>query len=310
MRLNVLGLVLLLGQLFFSPFTYGEGKVIGYAASWSANPKTINYKHLTHLNYSFGIPKKNGDMEPILGEEKLIEIVKLSHKNGIKILLAIGGWDLGDGGGKDQRFHSLAENSNYRANFISKLIGLVNKYDLDGIDMDWEYPDPVNGGENPHFTALMKELSEKLRPEGKLLTAAVAAYGFNGDGVSSKVFPYIDFLNLMAYDGGNGSNHSPFSMAERSIKYWSDKGLPKEKLVLGVPFYARPSWKSYKDLISLGADPKKDQFKNDYYNGIDTIRKKSRLALSSGAGVMIWELAQDTNDDNSLLKAISKIVKK
>ena len=53
-------------------------------------------------------------------------------------------------------------------------------------------------------------------------------------------------------------------------------------------------------------DTIQDKGKTAYYNGIETIRKKTRLALQRGGGVMIWDLAQDSNGDTSLLTAIHK----
>src|SRR5690606_15775345 len=88
--------------------------------------------------------------------------------------------------------------------------------------------------------------------------------------------------------------------------YWLGRGLPASKAVLGVPFYARPSWNSYRNLVASGADPNSDTYNGDYYNGLTTIRQKTQLAADRASGIMIWELSQDTNDNIaiSLLNAI------
>lgn len=118
----------------------------------------------------------------------------------------------------------------------------------------------------------------------------------------------LDFLTLMAYDKSDG-DHSPYSYAEESLNYWLSRGLPKAKAILGLPFYERPSWNSYKTLIE--SDPlnaQKDRTlhkgKTVYYNGIPTIRQKTRLALQRGGGVMMWDLSQDSTEEYSLLTAI------
>jgi hypothetical protein len=45
-----------------------------------------------------------------------------------------------------------------------------------------------------------------------------------------------------------------------------------------------------------------------YYNGPNTIRKKTKLAMEKTSGVMIWELTQDAPGNNSLLKVINQAV--
>src|SRR5690606_14783413 len=91
--------------------------------------------------------------------------------------------------------------------------------------------------------------------------------------------------------------------------YWTDRGLIRDKLVLGVPFYARPSWSAYKTYVA--ADIKNacaDTAAGSIYNGIPTIRAKAALADANACGVMMWELSQDTTDETSLLKAIWEVI--
>jgi hypothetical protein len=76
-----------------------------------------------------------------------------------------------------------------------------------------------------------------------------------------------------------------------------------------VPFYARPSWKKFYELVNQGADPYADTYQGDYYNGINTIKAKTNLAFDRNiAGMMIWELSQDATGANSLLSAIKQVV--
>ena len=173
-------------------------------------------------------------MEPLANAGKLRQIVSVGHAQGVKVLIAVGGWELGDGGGVDTRFVQLASNASTRTAFVNNMISFVNEYNLDGVDMEWEYPD--NGSEPQNYELLMRELAQALHSRGKLLTAAVVAQGWAGNGILSGVFNDVDFLNLMAYDGGDGASHSPYSYAESSLNYWLGRGLPKSKAVLGVPF--------------------------------------------------------------------------
>ncbi|MCG8700969.1 MAG: glycosyl hydrolase family 18 protein, partial [Bacteroidales bacterium] len=255
-------------------------RVVGYVTSWQGDLNNIDFSQLTHVNYSFAIPTAKGTIEPIKNVAKLKDLVKKAHAENVNVLVAVGGWELGDGGGNDSRFEKLAASASTRKTFVNTMMDLVHTYNLDGIDIDWEYPDPDgSGGPEKNFTLLMKELATALHAEGKLLSAAVVAKGWTGNGIGVEVFDVVDYLNLMAYDGGNGEYHSPYSLAVNSLDFWTGRGLPKNKTVLGVPFYGRPSWKSYSQLLSEGADPFADKFNEVYYNGIKTIKAKSELAL-------------------------------
>ncbi len=291
-----------------------EFKVIGYLPGRSVDTASIVFENLTHINFSFAVPAKNGGgLDALRNWDKLIGLVKKAHKNNVKVFISIGGWSIGDGGGDDSRFHRLAANVDERNMFVSKTMQLVRQYNLDGVDVDWEYPDIENRSAEDNVL-LMKQLGDSLHAINKELTAAVVHYGNQGAGTKKEIFAIVDWLNLMAYDDDKGQPvpHSPYSLAEKSINYWvKERGLPAEKAVLGLPFYGKPRRENlshYKDLLAAGADPSGDQFDSVYYNGITTIKRKTELAKKENlAGVMIWEISQDTRDEHSLLKAINDV---
>ncbi len=290
--------------VFMSMAAVHAQKIVGYTPSWLGSANDIDYDRLTHINYAFALPTASGGLQAIENPAKLQSLVSQGHAKGVKVLIAIGGWDLGDGGGNDGRFNTLAASASSRNNFVNNVLSVINQYNLDGADIDWEFPEPVNGAPDNNFTLLMGQLSAALHNQGKLLTAAVNGSAWAADGISSQVFGYVDFLNIMAYDGDAGAGHSPYSYAESALNYYKGRGLPAAKAVIGVPFYARPSWKGYNTLIAEGADPYSDYFNGDYYNGINTIKAKTALAKSQGGGIMIWTLDHDVQGQYALLKAI------
>jgi len=293
-----------------------EFMVIGYLPGRSIDTATIQFDKLTHINFSFAIPAKNGGgLDAIRNWDKLIGLVKKAHKNNVKVFLSVGGWSVGDAPGDDSRFHRLAASQEERNFFVTNLMEVVRRFDLDGVDMDWEYPDIENRSAEDNVL-LMKQLGDSLHAKNKKLTAAVVHYGNQGEGTKKEIFAIVDWLNLMTYDDDKGQYipHSPYSLVEKSYNYWvKQRGLPPEKAVLGLPFYGKPRGKltHYKDLVKAGADPNGDFYDSVYYNGINTIKAKTEFALKQKmAGVMIWEISQDTNDQNSLLKAINDTAKK
>jgi len=274
-------------------------RIIGYTPEWDTVVNEIQFDKLTHINYAFLLPKPDGYFEDLEHPEKLKEIVSEGHAHGVQVLISIGGW------GYDEQFEALAADPESRDTFVQGAMRFFNDYALDGIDIDWEYPEP--GASSQNYLTLMRALRNAL-PAGKLLTSAVVSKGRLAEGIPAEVFPIVDFLNIMVYDNSE-TDHSPYWLAEDALDYWQARGLPLEKTILGVPFYGRPDGVAYHDLIqadpaSANRDISDYAGKKIYYNGIPTMQRKTELALKRASGIMIWELAQDTTGESSLLRAI------
>lgn len=290
-------------------------KVVGYYVP-SIPPEKIPVDVLTHINFSFAIPAKTGDtLMPLGNPEALHKLVKYMHQHKKEVFISIGGWGIGDGGGDDTRFHKMAERAEGRHTFVKNVMAFVKNYQVDGVDLDWEYPDEDTPSAD-HYVALVNELGDALHAQGKKLTAAVISYGKKGYGMKKEALDKMDWINLMAYDDDYGPNyvraHSPYSLAIKSLDYWTkERGIPVHKTLLGLPFYSKKGMGNYgpdyKSLLKDGASPYDDYWMGAFYNGIHTIELKTKLAKERGCGgVMIWEIACDTNDDFSLLQAIKR----
>ena len=286
-----------------SPEPAAAFRVIGYVTDTGLQISDAQLEQLTHVNYAFALPGRDGSLEGLANPWKLQDYVERSHERGVEVLISIGGW------GPDPEFEALAADPASRERFVSEVTALVDEFGLDGADIDWEYPDP--GASAERFVSLMQELRAALPPD-KLLTAAVAAVGPSADGVLPEVFESVDFINVMAYDGG-GDAHSPMSYAEDALDYWHARGLAADRTVLGVPFYTRPAEVSFREMVE--ADPGAadvDEFDwhgtMQNYNGLRTMRAKTDLAMRRASGIMIWTVAHDTTDDTSLLRAIRQTI--
>src|SRR5574339_1592 len=202
------------------------------------------YEKLTHINYAFLTPKAHGTFNPIANGCKLRKIVETAHKHDVQVCISVGGW------GWDAQFEEMAADPRLRKVFVQNLTAFVDEYQLDGVDMDWEYPDPGPSAEN--FVALIQELRAAM-PD-RLLTTAVVSYGDeHGLGVPDESFELFDFVNVMTYDG---PDHGTMDQFERCLRYWSGRGLPAEKIVLGVPFYGDPNLPYFK---IVQADPDRSE---------------------------------------------------
>ncbi|WP_329103472.1 glycosyl hydrolase family 18 protein [Micromonospora sp. NBC_01699] len=276
-------------------------KSVGYMPSWAGNVANIQYNKLTHINYSFVLPNSNGSLQAVDQPGKLQQLVSLGHANNVKVLIAVGGWN----DGNDSAFEALAANSGTRTTFVNNMVNFVNQYNLDGVDIDWEYPDP--GASANNYTLLMQQLSTAMHSRGKLLTAAVVSGGGTANGIQPAVFGYVDFLNIMLYDGGEP--HANYDWSISNAQGWKNRGLPASKTVLGVPFYSRPGYLTYSQLVAIDpANANRDcttaNGAQQCYNGVPTVKRKTQWALANAGGMMNWELSQDTNTSTSLVSAI------
>ena len=315
------GLLLSLGGcLTFKPIpVVGNGYrimpgflIVGYFPSWSGEPEDIQYEALTHIDYAFLTVTAQGCYQVVANPGKLARLVALAHAHGVQVLASLGG----DNDGKTDAFETVAADPAITSVFIESTMSLVNAFHLDGIDMDWEFPTRAAADS---YAVMMHRLAERLHAEGKILTAAVSADGWNGSRIQGSVIADVDFLNIMAYDDGYrqvGVHHSSYDFALAAVRYWRDeRGVPPPKVILGVPFYGRnlKTRRSlmFKTIIARDFNaPGKDVSGEYGYNGFATLRDKTlRLARNLGGGIMIWQIAQDAPGDRSRLNAIYDAVK-
>jgi chitinase len=288
--------------------------VVAYVPNWvdlNSFAETIDYAKLTHINIAFENPTNaEGDLSFRKKNEKLIG---MAHAHDVKILVSIGGGAASENKSlRDRYFDLLGEAKRMR--FVAKLADYVVTHGFDGLDVDIEGPSI-----NEDYGFFIRDLATALAPKGKLLTAAVSK-GYGGDKVPASVFDHFDFVNIMAYDGAGPWNpkspgqHSSMEFAKGNVTYWLDRGLPKAKAVLGLPFYGygfgqafRKRDYPYSELVASfpGAEKSDQVGETIWYNGIPTITAKSQYVIDQGlAGVMIWSLDYDVKDARSLLTAI------
>ncbi|KAH8272148.1 hypothetical protein KR018_004032, partial [Drosophila ironensis] len=246
-------------------------KVVCYFTNWAwyrqGNgkflPEDIDADLCTHIVYGFAVlNRENLTIQPHDSwadlDNKFYERVVAFRQKGIKVLVAIGGWN--DSAG--DKYARLVRNLKARTQFIKHLLDFLEKYRFDGLDIDWEYPVcwqvDCNKGttdEKSGFTSLVRELSQVFRPKGLLLSAAVSPNKKvidNGYDVA-ELSDYFDWIAVMAYDyhgqWDKQTGHvapmydhpqgTPSFNANFSINYWINKGASRKKLVMGVPMYGQ-----------------------------------------------------------------------
>ena len=293
-------LLLVISLLLAAGAARAQFRVVGYLPAWRGAVVPTQLRQLTHVNYAFVQPTAAGSLEAVPNPAKLRQLVAAAHAARVRVLISVGGWHDGD----HSAFDAIGASLVLINIFTTSLLKLVDDYQLDGIDVDWEHPDSATAA---GYAALVHALASRLHPRGQLLTAAVAGAGWAGRGILPSVFEDVDFLNIMAYDNPPPA-HATYAAATQALAYWLGRGLPRSKTVLGLPFYGQPTQESFAALLARGASPAADSVGEVGYNGLVTIRRKTALALDQASGVMIWELTQDTAGASSLLVAIGQVV--
>ena len=308
-------LSLIVFMSFQQSFTQ-ESLIVGYLPTYRFEVSDqIDFCKLTHLNICFISPNKKGVFPKVDSLREMLIIIREKNPN-IKINISLaGGALLKEEAIVWKKFVDIPKN---RPILIKSIIDYVEKYNFDGVDMDLEWRN-VTKGYSPFVIELKKALVEK----NKAFTVAFPAikrYKY----VTDEALATFDFINIMAYDESgswapkDAKQHSSYEFAEKSIFFWRDiVGIPAEKLTLGLPFYAydfrnpnRTKSFKFKEIVAMHPDSiYQDSIGKIYYNGIPTIKKKVEFATKTVAGVMVWELGQDSTDQFSLLTAIHHKIK-
>jgi len=263
------GLVAFLLFLVGSTCCFPEAKahrkfeVTGYVFTRGAAlaPDQVDASRLTRINYAFS-NIQGGRMvlgAPVDAQNfAVLRTLRYSNPN-LTVLVSVGGWLW------STNFSDMALTAESRRLFEDSVMQFLTQYDLDGLDIDWEYPGMPGAGhpfrpeDKQNFTSLVKELRERFdsvaRRSGKRLYLTIAM-GASDDVIANtemnKVQKYVDTVNLMAYDyyePGSESitgNHAPLLVnpadpkkvsAAESVHAYEKAGVPSEKILLGVPFY-------------------------------------------------------------------------
>lgn len=218
---------------------------------------------LTRINYAFARIAEGRMVAGLAADAgNLAQLTALRRENPLlTVLISVGGW-LGSAD-----FSDVARTEQSRQVFVGSVMDFLKLHDLDGLDVDWEYPGMAGAGhlfrseDKQNFTLLLKELRERFNQETKvthrrlyLTIAAGASDEYLAHTEMGKVQKYVDAVNLMTYDyyeAGSDAltgNHAPLFTnpedpekvsADASVLAFEKAGVPAAKIILGIPFYGR-----------------------------------------------------------------------
>ncbi|KAK0206361.1 hypothetical protein DFS33DRAFT_1272855 [Desarmillaria ectypa] len=236
--------------------------VMAYFPSWANDdfsPEAINYALYDWIDFAFAMPDRNFNLiwdEPE-APNLLERLVMAAHAEGTKVKLSIGGWT------GSRYFSGAVSNEASRKVFASNICNIYDQYNLDGIDIDWEYPghigesgNQVSPSDSANFLQFLR-LLRMLLPVDAVITAAVGHMPFVNDGGTpmkdaSDFAQALDWILLMNYDvwsaspnpGPNaplsdrcGNSTQPNANAQAAMNAWAAAGFKPYQLVLGIPAY-------------------------------------------------------------------------
>jgi chitinase len=338
------------------PRDKGAGRVfVGYVYR---QPEKIDFGLYTHLCHAFVVADGDGKIRPNRSCPSR-ELVADAHKNGVKVLLSLGGW------GWDQQFAAIVSKTEAEDRYVTAVMTIVDEYDYDGIDLDWEYPDTKD--EVAGFDRLCKRFRQQLdelgRRKRRHLSQTMAASANPGTlkWLDPKVLlGTMDWVNVMTYDYAGewtayAGHHSPLFASpkqpgpprstELSMKYLTGRGMPADRLAVGLPLYGKgfavaepyadtkkakttgqvPRGTNYTQIAKLIEDQGwtrrwDDRTKSPWavapdgsvvigYDDAESISLKSKWATEQGfRGVFFWQIGGDLMADgtNPLQRAARK----
>jgi GH18 family chitinase len=281
----------------------GEFRIAGYLPEYRVDEFDAEaLAGLTDLLVFSAEPTAEGGLD--LARLKNVPWEKLhdfKSERGVRLTLCVGGW--GRWGG----FASVAQSAEKRRAFAAACVRICRERRLDGVDLDWEFPQ--GEAQQQDYAELLRELHQAFQPEKLTLSVTVAGH----QQLPAAAIKAVDWVQIMAYD--HDGRHSTYDDAVGDVELRLKRDVPREKIVLGVPFYGRHTKRrsqslTYREILAKYKPAAEDDEVSGYYfNGPATIDRKTDYALREKlGGVMIWELGQDARGENSLLKVIRQRV--
>lgn len=180
-------------------------------------------------------------------KEKGKDYIKWAHNNNYQV------WAMFSNNSLKDTTSQILNDYEKREKMIENLIKLVETYDIDGVNVDFEN---MNESDKNVYSRFLIELAPRLKKMGKTLSVDVTAP--DGSATWSLCFDrdviadVSDYVIFMAYDQyGTGSSKAGttagYNWVEANIKkFLGQEDVPPEKIILGIPLYMR-TWEEKRD---------------------------------------------------------------
>lgn len=258
-RIKILFTTLIISAFIFYKPAYSQTKekpmaIIAYYVGAGTDLDKYNTDKLTHIIYSFLHLKGNNLVVDNTDSLTITRLVALKRTNPyLKVLVSLGGW------GGCKTCSQVFNTESGRREFSLSVLQILKDYHVDGLDLDWEYPaiESLPGHQflpedRVNFTWLIKSLRETIGPDYVLSFAAGGFKDYLTRSVEwGKVMPLVNYVNVMSYDLVNGyskrtghltslySTAGQIESTDNTVMFLDSIGVPMQKIVIGMAFYAR-----------------------------------------------------------------------
>ena len=320
-------------------------RVVAYFPIWNPPGYTaddVDFSIVTDVAHFSVSPRPDGSIDiPDWGPFPDPDLVKGVHAAGARIVLVVGG----DHQEATAAFSAMAADATARRRFVANLVALVDEQGYDGVDLDWEFPH--GDADRANLTKLVREVRAGL---GSTLTLSIAGPGSDWNGQWYDIpalAPHLDWFGSMTYTfasaswseqaGHNSALYGPSSV-DSARAYFVSRGLPKEKFLAGIPFFAERfdgadqlgqklrsdaggalEYQELADLLDQDWVRSRDTLAGDmpyltrtngpgvivYDDPISVAAKCAYVTREKLGGVILWRLGQDGQGaDQPLLRAV------
>ncbi|KAH6625093.1 hypothetical protein C7974DRAFT_454971 [Boeremia exigua] len=244
---------------------------LAYYESWNFNRPclTMNVDEIdtsiyTHIHFAFANVTR-GDYRVEITDPKVLEQFEtFKGMTDVKKIISLGGWAFSTEPGTFQILREAAQPGN-REKFKNNLISFMNEHNLDGIDLDWEYPgapdipeipsdDPVNG---LNYYRLLSSLKASVGSSKSISFAAPASYWYLKSFPIKSMAKDLDYIVYMTYDlhgqwdygnkwtspgcdtGNCLRSHINETETKDALSMVTKAGAASNKIVVGVASYGR-----------------------------------------------------------------------
>ncbi|MCM1513803.1 MAG: glycosyl hydrolase family 18 protein [Anaeroplasma bactoclasticum] len=199
----------------------------------------------------------NADGTCQLDNTSYLNEVRALRENGVRIIASVNGVS----SQSCANFMNLTADATKRAVFVKNLMDLVERYNLDGLDIDWETVSSTVKVVASSMNALCKDLRAEMnkrqdeRGTPYFLSAAVPAssWGTASDRFDFKTLDqYLDYINIMSYDMNRTDKTSHLSPMYSSsydggygfgcaygVERLVSLGFSRHKLIIGTAGYGK-----------------------------------------------------------------------
>jgi len=277
--------------------------------------QSLPWDDFSHLAVSSIYPLPNGELSTEKADLFIDKIVSVAHAKGKKVIISVGG-----AGEASKGFIALSKDRDSFERFVFNLLSYVDRHQIDGIDIDWEYwtyqSEQGKGGNDPIESQQLVDIVKTIKKQMKsnnILTVDIMAGHWVGEQYLPELQEYADYVNLMSFDftGAWSTSaigyHSDYATFKKSVEFVINKGFTSNKILVGIPSYGIEfedgkndtiKHHSYRSIVNTLAGDitalSKEKFSNIYFETPKSVAKKfNYIRDNSLGGAFMFEVTSD-----------------